>query len=85
MYNNDFYYKRFEDIKDWRVKYIDIVPSLVADWRFGNLLVSSRFQYVHSMNYKWYIENQPDQYWVPGYDKTNFVANVGLTYILGRR
>lgn len=82
VYNNDFYYKRYEDIKDWRVKYIDIVPSLVADWRFGNLLLSSRFQYVHSMNYKWYIENQPDQYWVPGYDKTNFVANVGLTYIL---
>ena len=81
VYNNDFYYKRFEDIKDWRVKYIDIVPSLVADWRFKNLLVSSRFQYVHSMNYKWYIENQPDQYWVPGYDKTNFVANVGVTYI----
>lgn len=81
-YNNDFYYKRYEDIKDWRVKYVDIVPSLVADWRFGNLLVSSRFQYIHSMNYKWYIENQPDQYWVPGYDKTNFVANVGVTYIL---
>src|SRR5690606_40302718 len=27
VYNNDFYYKRYEDIKDWRVKYIDIVPS----------------------------------------------------------
>lgn len=81
VYNNDFYYKRFEDIKDWRVKYIDIVPSLVADWRFGNILLSSRFQYIHSLNYKWFIINQPNQYWVPGYDKTNFVAQVGLTYI----
>jgi len=81
VYNNDFYYKRFEDIKDWRVKYIDIVPSLVADWRFGNILVYSKFQFVNSLNYKWFIINSPDEYWVPGYDKKNFVANVGVTYI----
>ena len=79
--NNDFYYKRFEDIKDWRVKYLDIVPSLVADWRFGNVLVSSKFQYVNSLNYKWFIVNIPDQYWVPGNDKKNFVANVGVAYV----
>lgn len=81
VYNNDFYYKRFEDIKDWRVKYVDLVPSVVADWRFNNFLVSSRFQYVHTFNYKWYIVNIPDQYWVPGYDKNHFVANVGVAYI----
>lgn len=81
VYNNDFYYKRFEDMKDWRVKYIDIVPSLVGDWRFGNILVSSKFQYVKSLNYKWFIINQPNQYWVPGYDKKNMVAKVGITYI----
>ncbi|MEX2593056.1 MAG: capsule assembly Wzi family protein [Anditalea sp.] len=81
VYNNDFYYKRFEDIKDWRVKFVDIVPSLVADWRFKNFLVSSRIQYAHSFNYKWYIINIPDQYWVPGFDKNNLVANVGFAYV----
>ena len=81
VYNSDFYYKRFEDIKDWRVKYIDIVPSLVADWRVGNILVSSKFQYVSSLNYKWFIINSPDEYWVPGYDKKSFLANVGVTYV----
>ncbi len=79
--NNDFYYKRHEDHKDWRVKYIDVVPSLLADWRFGNVLVSSKFQYVNSLNYKWFIVNQPDQYWVPGYDKKNFVAHVAVAYV----
>lgn len=81
VYNNDFYYKRYEDIKDWRVKYVDIVPSFVADWRFGNLLLSSKFQYGQTLNYKWYIVNIPDQYWVPGYDKKNFVANLGIAYV----
>ena len=80
VYNNDFYYKRFEDMKDWRVKYMDVTPTLMVDWKFGNVLLTSRFQYIHSFNYKWYIVNLPDQYWVPGFDKDSFVGQVGLTY-----
>jgi hypothetical protein len=82
VYNNDFYYFRFEHIKDWRVKYVDMVPSVVGDWRFGNLLLYSRIQYVNTLNYKWYIVNQPNQYFIPGWDRKNFVANIGLNYIL---
>ncbi|NVJ87219.1 MAG: hypothetical protein HWE15_12985 [Algoriphagus sp.] len=81
VYNNDFYYYRYEASKDFRNKYVDLVPSLVADWRFGNLLVNGRFQYVNTLNYKWFLENQPDQYFVPGYDRKNFVAQLGLAYL----
>lgn len=81
VYNNDFYYFRYEGSKDLRNKYVDLVPSLVADWRFGNLLVHGNFQYVNTLNYKWFLENQPDQYFVPGLDRKNFVATVGLSYI----
>ncbi|WP_100628926.1 capsule assembly Wzi family protein [Algoriphagus formosus] len=81
VYNNDFYYYRYEASKDFRNKYVDLVPSLVADWRFGNVLVSGRFQYVNTLNYKWFLENQPDQYFVPGYDRKNFVANLGVAYL----
>jgi hypothetical protein len=81
-YNNDFYNFRFETSKDWRNKYIDLVPSLIGDWKFGNLLLSAKFQYVDTFNYKWYLENDPVLYWVPGYDRTNFVGQVGLTYLL---
>lgn len=79
--NNDFYYKRFEDIKDWRVKFVDVVPALLAEWRVDNLLLSSKIQYAHSFNYKWYIVNIPGQYWVPGYDKNNMVAHLSISYI----
>ncbi|HAZ23967.1 MAG TPA: hypothetical protein DCY95_04375, partial [Algoriphagus sp.] len=54
VYNNDFYYYRYEASKDFRNKYVDLVPSLVADWRFGNILVSGKFQYVNTLNYKWF-------------------------------
>lgn len=81
VYNNDFYYYRYEGSKDWRNKYVDLVPSLVGDWRFGNLLFSGKLQYVSTLNYKWYLENNPDQYFVPGYDRKNFVAHIGLAYL----
>ncbi|MFD2203784.1 capsule assembly Wzi family protein [Shivajiella indica] len=81
VYNNDFYYFRYEGSKDWRNKYVDLVPSLVADWRFGNLLVHGNFQYVNTLNYMWFLENQPDQYFVPGLDRNNFVGTVGISYI----
>jgi hypothetical protein len=81
VYNNDFYYFRYEGSKDWRNKYVDLVPSLVADWRIGNFLIHGNFQFVNTLNYKWFLENQPDQYFVPGLDKNNFVATVGLSYI----
>lgn len=82
VYNNDFYYFRFEASKDWRIKYVDLVPALVADWRFGNLLVNTHVRYVNTLNYTWFLENQPDSYFVPGLDRNNWVATVGLAYIL---
>ncbi|MDN3669232.1 capsule assembly Wzi family protein [Echinicola jeungdonensis] len=84
VYNNDFYYKRFEKNKDWRRKYIDLVPSLVVDWQFNKVLFSSRLQYVNTLNYKWYLENSPDpdQYFVAGYDRKNIVANFSLYYFI---
>jgi hypothetical protein len=80
-YNNDFYYYRYEASKDFRNKYVDLVFTLAPEWKFGNFLLSGKFQYVSTLNYKWYLENQPDQYFVPGYDRNNFVGQLGLTYM----
>ncbi|TDQ17236.1 hypothetical protein DFQ04_1888 [Algoriphagus boseongensis] len=80
-YNNDFYYYRYEASKDFRNKYVDLVFSLTPEWKFGNLLVAGKFQYVNTLNYKWFLENDPNQYFVPGYDRNNFVGQIGLTYL----
>ncbi len=80
-YNNDFYYYRYEASKDFRNKYVDLVFTLAPEWKFGDFLLSGKFQYVNTLNYKWYLENQPDQYFVPGYDRNNFVGQIGLAYL----
>ena len=80
-YNNDFYYYRFEESKDIRNKYVDLVFTLNPEWQFGNFLVSGKFQFVNTLNYKWYLENDPNQYFVPGYDRKNIVAQLSLAYL----
>ncbi|WP_338223738.1 capsule assembly Wzi family protein [Algoriphagus confluentis] len=80
-YNNDFYYYRYEGSKDFRNKYVDLVFSLTPEWKFGNFLLAGKFQYVNTLNYKWFLENDPNQYFVPGYDRKNFVGQIGLTYL----
>lgn len=80
-YNSDFYYFRYEASKDWRNKYVDLVFTLAPEWKFGDFLLAGKLQYVSTLNYKWYLENNPDQYFVPGYDRKNFVGQIGLTYM----
>lgn len=60
---------------------MDIVFSLTPEWKFGNILLAGKIQYVNTLNYKWYLENDPNQYFVPGYDRNNFVGQLGLTYL----
>ena len=83
VYNNDYYYYRYEASKDWRNKYVDLVFTLAPEWQFGNLMLAGKLQYVSTLNYTWYLENDPDptKYFVPGYDRKHFVAQVGLTYL----
>lgn len=80
-YNNDFYYFRYEEVKDFRNKYVDLVFSLAPEWKFGNVLLAGKFQYVNTLNYKWYLENKPEKWFIPGYDRTNFVGQIGFTYL----
>jgi phage terminase large subunit-like protein len=54
---------------------------LVGDWKVGDFLLNGKMQYVNTLNYKWFLENQPDQYFVPGYDRKNFVAQIGVAYL----
>lgn len=80
-HNNDFYYQAYEDSKDWRRKFVDIIPGLVAEWRINNLLLAASAQGQRSLNYKWYLLRTGDQYFVPGLDKENFIGRLSATYI----
>ncbi len=82
-YNADYYYFRYEASKDIRNKYVDLVFTLAPEWKFGDFLLAGKLQYVSTLNYKWYLENDPtgQTYFVSGYDRKNFVGQIGLSYL----
>jgi hypothetical protein len=82
VYNNDYYYFRYEQSRDFRNKYVDLVPALVTDFKIGNALLSANVKYVSTLNYKWFLVNDPQVYFVPGFDRNNLQINLGISYLL---
>nr|MBI1231393.1 hypothetical protein [Cytophagales bacterium] len=81
--NNDSFYLQFEHINGWDRYWVDIVPSLIADKRFGQFFLSTRFQLVNTLNYYWVLERDPNAALYrlqPGDDRTNFVTHVNIGY-----
>lgn len=82
--NNDSFYLQFEHINGWDRYWIDIVPSMVLDRKFGQLLLSARLQYVNTLNYYWVLERDPNALLYrlqPGDDRKNFVTHISLGYL----
>ncbi|HMP98814.1 MAG TPA: capsule assembly Wzi family protein [Cyclobacteriaceae bacterium] len=83
VHNNDFFYFAYEDSTDWRRFWTDLSTGILADWRFGNLLLSSHFRITRSWNYQWYLRQNPgDPYFISGKNVTNLHASVNLAYLL---
>jgi len=83
VYNNDYYYFRYEASKDLRNKYVDLVPAIVSDIKIGdNILINCSVKYVNTLNYKWYLENDPVFYVVPGFDRKNIHINLNMSVLL---
>ncbi|WP_460538933.1 capsule assembly Wzi family protein [Echinicola sediminis] len=82
--NNDAFYLHFESINGWDRYWVDIVPSLVFDRQYGNLLVSARLQFQKTLNYYWVLERDPDAELYrlqEGDDRKNFVGHLKFAYI----
>lgn len=80
---NDSFYLHFESINGWDRYWVDIVPSFIVDRKIGQFLVSSRFQFVNTLNFYWELERDPNAplYRLqPGDDRKNIVANINLAY-----
>ncbi len=86
-HNNDFYYDAFGGTQpgtstDIRRNWIDLSYMASGSWDFGQLLLSGKMGLIRSLNYEWELHNDPDPnvYWTPGHDVTNFQAQLGMSY-----
>ena len=79
--DNDFYYKAFEDSKDFRRYWKDFNLHLFYEKKFKNFWGSFNMMYSRSLNYQWELLNDPAlPYYQPGRDVNNFHIDFKLTY-----
>jgi len=82
LHNNDFYIFSFTNSGDFRRFYVDFATTLKIDWSFGRWDLSPRLSYIQTNNYNWWLFQPQDIYFVPGYDKQQFIGQLNFTYHL---
>jgi len=81
VYNNDFYYYAFNDSKDFRRHWTDLSFAASGEWNYKNFIFNGKLQGIQSLNYQWYLPNEPGQsYMTPGKDVFNLQLQAGVTY-----
>ncbi|WP_214228862.1 capsule assembly Wzi family protein [Pedobacter sp. B4-66] len=81
VHNTDFYYYAYIDSKDYRRNWTDFSLAANGEWNYKNFIFNARLQAIQSLNYQWYLIQQPgEKYMVPGKDVFNLQLQAGLTY-----
>ncbi len=81
VHNNDFYYYAYIDSGDPRRHWTDLSLAAQGEWNYKKLIFNARLQAIRSLNYQWYLRQNPgDPYWVNGKDVTNVQVQAGITY-----
>ncbi len=81
VHNNDFYYYAYEDSRDYRRHWTDLSFAATGDWNYHNLLFNAKLQGIKSLNYQWYLLQEPGEpYMTKGRDGFNLQIQAGVTY-----
>jgi hypothetical protein len=80
LHNNDFYVFSFTNSGDFRRWYVDFATTLKIDWTFGRWDLSPRLSYIHTNNYNWGLFQPEAKYFIPGYDKQQFIGQFIFKY-----
>jgi hypothetical protein len=80
-HNDDFYYYAYYDSSDYRRHWVDLSVAANGEWNYKNLIFNAKLQGIQSLNYQWYLKQNPgDQYFVNGVNAFNVQVQLGATY-----
>jgi len=82
LHNNDFYVFSFTNSGDFRRWYVDFATTLKIDWTFGRWDIGPRLSYIQTNNYNWGLFQPESKYFIPGYDKQQFIGQLNFKYHL---
>jgi hypothetical protein len=80
-HNDDFYYYAYYDTSDLRRHWVDLSFAVNGEWNYKNLIFNAKLQGIQSLNYQWYLKQNPgDPYFINGVDAFNVQVQLGATY-----
>jgi hypothetical protein len=81
LHNSDYYYKAYEQVRDFRRYWVDYSFGLQAYKVFNQFSINGKILYIRSLNYQWELERLPgDRYFIPGRDLSNLHLNINFVY-----
>jgi hypothetical protein len=81
--HQDFYAKAFgqqEERKPW----VDLSLSLLLDYRWERLMISSKLQMINGLNYQWQLEANSTPQFPKGKNKFSIFAETNIIFLLNR-
>ncbi len=82
--HQDFYFRAFGQQQE-RKPWVDLSLGLLFDYQMNNLLVSSRFQVIHGLNYQWQLSKNSTSLFPVGSHRYDFMGQIHLLYLWNQR
>lgn len=76
----DSFVKQFNDLTPEQ-RWVDLALGTIVEWKLSNLLISSNFMVINSLNYQWQIESFDSSIVPNGKDIVNFQGNLKTIYL----
>lgn len=78
--HQDIYQKRFPDPSE-QGRWVDLSARLLADWQWDNLIISSNFNFVNTLNYQWQLSPNSTPDFPQGQNLFSVQSQVSLIYL----
>lgn len=76
----DSFVKKFNDVTPEQ-RWVDLALGAIVEWKFKNLLISSNFTFINSLNYQWQMESVDSSVFPKGKDVVNFQGHLKTIYL----
>lgn len=80
-HQNDFYYRAWDDINDFRRFWVDYTLGTNATWNFGPVLLDGQMLFIRSLNYQWEVNDPRVRQFSGGRDLWNFSFSLNASYL----
>ena len=79
-HQNDFYYRTWDNISDFRRFWIDYSAGINGIWDFGPVMIDGQLLFTRTLNYQWVVNDPGNRVFSGGRDLWNIALSLNASY-----